>query len=86
MAEPSSSANPQPSTSTEGRSTSGATTSKISLSINQSTNDRDLFNTSASTFAKSAPERNKSFKERKELLILNARRRYIEKHNLDLTV
>lgn len=41
-------------------------------------------NTAASSFSKSAHERSKSFQERKEQLIANARRRYIEKHNLDI--
>lgn len=40
----------------------------------------------ASTFGKTAHERNLSFQERKKLLIENARRRYIEKHNLNITL
>jgi ancient ubiquitous protein 1 len=40
--------------------------------------------TSAPTFPKSAQERNLSFLERKNRLIENARRRYIEKHGLKL--
>lgn len=71
----STSANPQPSTSV-------ATATNVTPST--STSDRELFNTAASTFAKSAQERNKSFQERKEQLIANARRRYIEKHNLNI--
>ncbi|RZC32484.1 ancient ubiquitous protein 1-like, partial [Asbolus verrucosus] len=71
--------NPQPSTSVvSSTNTSTATPST-------SSNYRDLFNTAASTFAKSAQERNKSFQERKEQLIANARKRYIEKHNLNIT-
>lgn len=42
------------------------------------------FNTAASSFPKSATERTKSFQERKEQLIASARRRYIEKNNLDI--
>ncbi|XP_076258322.1 lipid droplet-regulating VLDL assembly factor AUP1-like [Rhynchophorus ferrugineus] len=42
------------------------------------------FNTAAMSFGKNANERTKSFKERKEQLIAAARRRYIEKHNLDI--
>ncbi|ENN75747.1 lipid droplet-regulating VLDL assembly factor AUP1 [Dendroctonus ponderosae] len=38
----------------------------------------------ASTFGKNASERTRSFQERKEQLIAAARRRYIEKHNLEL--
>lgn len=38
----------------------------------------------ASTFGKSAPERSQSFQERKKQLIENARKRYIEKHNLNI--
>nr|CAI5849178.1 unnamed protein product [Callosobruchus analis] len=41
-------------------------------------------NTAAASFPKSAAERTRSFQERKMQLIANARRRYIEKHNLDL--
>lgn len=37
----------------------------------------------ASTFGKSAQERTQSFQERKKQLIENARKRYIEKHNLN---
>lgn len=37
-----------------------------------------------SNFPKSAQDRNKTFQERKEQLIANARRRYIEKHNLNI--
>lgn len=44
-----------------------------------------LFNTAAVTFPKSASERSRSFQERKEQLIANARKRYIEKHNLKIT-
>jgi ancient ubiquitous protein 1 len=72
----STSANPQPSTSVASSTKSAAPST--------SSSDRDLFNTAASTFARSAQERNKSFRERKELLIANARRRYIEKHNLTI--
>lgn len=67
--------NPQPSTSVA---------SGIKVASSSSTSDRDMFNTAASSFAKSAHERNKSFQERKEQLIANARRRYIEKHNLNI--
>lgn len=38
----------------------------------------------ASSFGKNASERTRSFQERKEQLIAAARRRYIEKHNLDI--
>lgn len=38
----------------------------------------------ASTFGKSAQERTLSFQERKKQLIENARKRYIEKHNLNI--
>jgi ancient ubiquitous protein 1 len=72
----STSANPQPSTSVASSTKSAAPST--------SSSDRDLFNTAASTFARSAQERNKSFRERKEILIANARRRYIEKHNLTI--
>ncbi|XP_056633168.1 lipid droplet-regulating VLDL assembly factor AUP1-like [Diorhabda sublineata] len=44
------------------------------------------FSTAASSFPKSASERTKSFQERKEQLIATARRRYIEKHNLDIPI
>ncbi|XP_023013564.2 lipid droplet-regulating VLDL assembly factor AUP1 [Leptinotarsa decemlineata] len=40
----------------------------------------------ASSFPKSAIERSKSFQERKEQLIANARKRFIKKHNLDIPV
>lgn len=40
----------------------------------------------ASTFGKSAQERSQSFQDRKKQLIENARKRYIEKHNLNLAV
>ncbi|CAH1998016.1 unnamed protein product [Acanthoscelides obtectus] len=43
-------------------------------------------NTAVTSFPKSASERAKSFQERKMQLIANARRRYIEKHNLDISV
>lgn len=38
----------------------------------------------ATTFGKSANERTLSFQERKKQLIENARKRYIEKHNLNM--
>ncbi|EFA08762.1 lipid droplet-regulating VLDL assembly factor AUP1 [Tribolium castaneum] len=68
--------NPQPSTSVASGTKASPSTS--------TTSDRDLFNTAASSFARSAHERNKSFQERKEQLIANARRRYIEKHDLKI--
>ncbi|XP_050303142.1 lipid droplet-regulating VLDL assembly factor AUP1-like [Anthonomus grandis grandis] len=40
----------------------------------------------ASTFGKTATERTRSFQERKEQLIAAARRRYIEKHNLEKNI
>lgn len=38
----------------------------------------------APSFPKSASERSRSFQERKEQLIASARKKYIEKHNLDI--
>ncbi|XP_044270985.1 lipid droplet-regulating VLDL assembly factor AUP1-like [Tribolium madens] len=67
--------NPQPSTSIA---------SGTKMTPSTSASDRDLFNTAASSFPRSAHERTKSFQERKEQLIANARRRYIEKHNLNI--
>lgn len=76
---PATSGNPQPSTSiTLSTNLSGPSSSSSSA------NDRDLFNTAATTFAKSAQERSKSFQERKDQLIANARRRFFEKHNLNI--
>lgn len=40
------------------------------------------FSTAAPTFPKSAQERMQSFQERKLQLIMNARKRYIDKHGL----
>ncbi|XP_072378485.1 lipid droplet-regulating VLDL assembly factor AUP1-like [Diabrotica undecimpunctata] len=60
-----------PSSNVTGASTSGSKTS---------------FNTAASSFSRSASERSRSFQERKEQLIATARRRYIEKHNLDIPI
>ncbi|CAH0546455.1 unnamed protein product [Brassicogethes aeneus] len=76
---PSTSASPQPSTSS---SLPSAKSSPAESSGGGG--GRVMFNTAASSFPKSASERNKSFQERKDQLIANARRRYIEKHNLDL--
>lgn len=42
------------------------------------------FIAAASTFGKSAQERTQSFQERKKQLIESARKRYIEKHNLNI--
>ncbi|KAL3276256.1 hypothetical protein HHI36_020971 [Cryptolaemus montrouzieri] len=70
--------NPWPTTSSSS-SPSGST--KTSRTVASSSNS---LNMAASSFPKSAHERSKSFQERKEQLIANARKRYIEKHNLDL--
>ncbi|CAH1115374.1 unnamed protein product [Psylliodes chrysocephalus] len=67
----------QPSTSSSLSSSSPATGASTY-------GGKTLFNTAASSFPKSASERSKSFQERKEQLIASARRRYIEKHNLDI--
>lgn len=75
---------PTPSTSQQP-STSGCTSSSTPSRQGACTSSTQ-FNTGASTFGKSANERTKSFKERKEQLIAAARRRYIEKHNLDIPV
>lgn len=75
---------PQASTST----TSKSTIEKPSVSDNKtSTNspinvNRDILFTAASTFGKTAQERMLSYQERKQLLIENARKRYVEKHGL----
>lgn len=66
-------------------STSSSTSNKSTHSISNSPPPSHL-NTGAATFGKSATERTKSFQERKDLLIAAARRRYIEKHNLDIPV
>ncbi|KAG5887830.1 hypothetical protein JTB14_022688 [Gonioctena quinquepunctata] len=45
-----------------------------------------LTSSAALSFPRSASERSKSYHERKEQLIANARKRYIEKHNLDIPI
>ncbi|XP_017774099.1 PREDICTED: ancient ubiquitous protein 1-like [Nicrophorus vespilloides] len=55
-----------------------------SFGPSSSNGSKDPFNTAAESFGKSASERSLSFQERKRLLIENARRRYIEKHGLNL--
>lgn len=67
--------NPQPSTS-----------SSSSSSLLNQTSANSLFNTAAASFPKTTSERVKSFQERKQQLIANARKRYIEKHNLDVPI
>ncbi|XP_045462015.1 lipid droplet-regulating VLDL assembly factor AUP1-like [Harmonia axyridis] len=67
-----------PSTSTFSSSNSNTMSTPFPSSSSSS------LNTAASSFSKSAHERTKSFHERKQQLIANARRRYIEKHNLDI--
>lgn len=82
-----------PETTTSSRSSISSQPSTSSQSIssrsegsNDSSKGSVTFNTAASTFAKSANERSKSFQERKMQLIANARRRYIEKHNLNIDI
>lgn len=65
-----------PSTSSLSKPSSSATASSSSYSAS--------LIAAASTFGKSAQERTLSFQERKKLLIENARKRYIEKHNLNI--
>ncbi|KAK9877829.1 hypothetical protein WA026_020062 [Henosepilachna vigintioctopunctata] len=68
------------------RGTTATTSSSGGESSNKIIRKSVLPNVSVSSFAKSAPERTKSFQERKEQLIAYARKRYIEKHNLDLSL
>uniref|UniRef100_V5GFZ1 Lipid droplet-regulating VLDL assembly factor AUP1 n=1 Tax=Anoplophora glabripennis TaxID=217634 RepID=V5GFZ1_ANOGL len=75
-----------PEQSTKPSTSSQSTSSTSSFSGSAIPSSSFMFNTAASTFAKSASERSKSFKERKEQLIANARKRYIEKHNLNIPI
>ncbi|XP_044754309.1 lipid droplet-regulating VLDL assembly factor AUP1-like [Coccinella septempunctata] len=65
-------------------STSSISSSNSNIVIPTVSASSSSLNTAASSFSKSAQERSKSFQERKQQLIANARRRYIEKHNLDI--
>lgn len=57
------------------------TTASVTL-LNNRVNTADPMCTAAQSFGKSAKERMLSFQERKELLIENARRRYLAKHGM----
>ncbi|XP_060535791.1 lipid droplet-regulating VLDL assembly factor AUP1-like [Cylas formicarius] len=74
---------PQPSPSSSHHRAS-ASKSSGSLNFSNVSNVVPL-STAATSFGKTASERTKSFQERKELLIAVARRRYIEKNNLDIS-
>lgn len=79
---------PQPSTSI-AQSSSASSSNEIKSSGGSSTTTtnttapRDILCTAASTFGKTAQERMLSYHERKKLLIETARRKYIEKHELN---
>lgn len=69
---PSTSAQASTSSPSKGTLSSGGASSPSQLSMG------------ALTFGKNTTERTRSFQERKDQLIAAARRRYIEKHNLDI--
>nr|CAH7732972.1 unnamed protein product [Callosobruchus chinensis] len=69
--------------STSGDTSTPSTSGSKGLPVS-SIDSQFSSNTAAASFPKSAAERTRSFQERKMQLIANARRRYIEKHNLDL--
>nr|XP_022905391.1 ancient ubiquitous protein 1-like [Onthophagus taurus] len=76
----------QPKQSTSITSNNKMTEPSSSTSGNSSCSSlsRTPLNTAAAVFAKSPQERTLSFQERKKLLIENARRKYIEKHGLNI--
>ena len=59
--------------------------SSSNIDNNSCTSSSLSLNTSAKKFGTTAHERMQSFHERKMQLINNARKRYIEKHNLDVS-
>lgn len=63
------------------QSTKAGTSSPSTVTCNKEITGKD-FNTAAPTFPKSAQERMQSFQERKLQLIMNARKRYMDKHGL----
>lgn len=73
---------PQASTSTMPQKPSSDVENKSNKCTATVTVPRDILCMAASSFGKTAQERMLSYQERKQLLIENARRRYIEKHGL----
>ncbi|XP_076034467.1 lipid droplet-regulating VLDL assembly factor AUP1-like [Oratosquilla oratoria] len=77
---------PQSSTSSSSITTSSPTPTVTTVTPTKSTLEQGsiTLNMAAKTFCKSPAERMKSFQERKQQLIENARRKYIEKHDLKI--
>ncbi|CAG9861905.1 unnamed protein product [Phyllotreta striolata] len=76
----------QPTSSTASQPSTSSSVSVGTQASSVCSSGKPLFNTAASSFPKSASERSRSFQERKEQLLASARKRYIEKHNLDIPV
>lgn len=69
--------------STSAQASSSSSPSKGTLSSGVASPPAQL-SMGALTFGKNTTERTRSFQERKDQLIAAARKRYIEKHNLDI--